>query len=96
MQCARVTPERQVPWGLLWTLSLPSLSHLAALSLYCGTNDPELPDLLWSSEVLGLSLAGWEGLGEGHAQGRYPEFFTCCFAHLLPVWSVRGCVSHFL
>lgn len=93
MQCACVTPERRIPWGLLWTLPLPSLSYLAALSLYCGANDPELPDpelpdLLWSSEVLGLSLAGWEGLGEGHAQGCHPEFFACCFAHLLPAWSV--------
>lgn len=47
-----------MPWGLVWTLPLPSLSHLAALSLCREANDPELPDLLLSGEVLGLSLAG--------------------------------------
>lgn len=54
---ARVTLRRQVPWGLIWTLPFPSLSHLAALSLCRGADDPELPDLLLSGEVLGVRLA---------------------------------------
>lgn len=51
---ARATLWRRVPWGLVWTLPLPSLSHLAALSLCRGADDPELPDLLLSGEVLGV------------------------------------------
>lgn len=55
---ACVTLRRGVPWGLVWTLPLPSLSHLAALGLCRGANDPELPDLLLSGEMFGLRLAG--------------------------------------
>lgn len=55
---ACVTLWRGVPYVLVWTLPLPSLSHLAALSLCHGANDPELPDLLPSGEMLGLRLAG--------------------------------------
>lgn len=76
--------------GPCWLI--PSLSHKASLSLRCGANDPELSDLLLSGEVSGLSLADWEGLREGHAQGCHPVFFVCWFARLSPAWSVQVCV----
>lgn len=44
-------PREREPWALAWTLPLPSLRHLAALSLCCGADDPRPPDLQLGVEV---------------------------------------------